>query len=91
MIKVYQKKDIYSKNSLNYKLMNNNPSKLLKGNRVDLNLFQTKLKSGQGLRGPDEYVIQKDNARHGGRAWKLKDSKGNRIASLGPNGEVLAG
>ena len=65
------------------------PKKLLKGDRVDLSLFTTKLKGGQGLRGPDEYAIQKDTAGHGGKAWKLKDSKGNRIASLGPNGEVL--
>ena len=66
------------------------PKKLLKGNRVDLTLFTIPLKGGQGKRGPDEYVIQKDTAGHGGRAWKLKDSKGNRICSLGANGEVLA-
>ena len=65
------------------------PKKLLKGNKVDINLFTTKLKNGQGLRGPEEYVIQKDNDGHGGSAWKLKDSKGNRIASLRANGEVV--
>ncbi len=65
------------------------PAKLLKGGKVDISLFTIKLKGGQGLRGPDEYVIQKDNAGHGGSAWKLKDSKGNRIASLRANGEVV--
>ena len=70
--------------------MDSIPKKLLKGNKVDLSLFKTHLKNGQGIRGPDEYCIQKDNAGHGGRTWKLKDSKGNRIASLGPNGEVLS-
>ena len=66
------------------------PAKLLKNGRVDLSLFTVKLKGDQGLRGPDEYSIQKDTAGHGGRKWKLKDSKGNRIASLGADGEVLA-
>ena len=70
--------------------MNSIPSKLLRNGKVDLSLFKTHLKNGQGIRGPDEYVIQKDTAGHGGKAWKLKDSKGNRIASLGPNGEVLS-
>ena len=65
------------------------PSKLLKGGKVDISLFTIKLKGGQGLRGPDEYVIQKDNAGHGGSVWKLKDSKGNRIASLRANGEIV--
>ena len=65
------------------------PAKLLKGGKVDISLFKIKLKGGQGLRGPDEYVIQKDNAGHGGSAWKLKDSKGNRIASLRADGEVV--
>ena len=65
------------------------PAKLLKGGKVDISLFTIKLKGGQGLRGPDEYVIQKDNAGHGGSAWKLKDSKGNRIASLRADGEVV--
>ena len=35
------------------------------------------------------WAIDKDTAGHGGRKWKLKDKKGNRIASLGKNGEVL--
>lgn len=35
------------------------------------------------------WIIDKDNAGHGGRKWKLKDKAGNRVASLGENGEVL--
>ena len=35
------------------------------------------------------WAIDKDTAGHGGRKWKLKNKKGNRIASLGKNGEVL--
>ena len=70
--------------------MDSIPSKLLKNGKVDLSLFKIQLKNGQGLRGPDEYSIQKDTAGHGGRKWKLKDSKGNRIASLGENGEILS-
>ena len=65
------------------------PKKLLKGDKVDISLFKNPLKNGQGLRGPDNDIIQKDNAGHGGSAWKLKDSKGNRIASLRANGEVV--
>ena len=35
-------------------------------------------------------AVGKDTAGHGGRKWKLKDKAGNRVASLGENGEVLA-
>ncbi|WP_346919241.1 hypothetical protein [Lacrimispora sp.] len=35
------------------------------------------------------WTIDKDTANHGGRKWKLKDKSGNRVASLGENGEVL--
>ena len=66
------------------------PKKLLKGDKVDISLFKNPLKNGQGVRDPDNYVIQKDNAGHGGRKWKLKDHKDNRIASLGADGEILA-
>ena len=38
--------------------------KLLKGDKVDLSKFQTKLPNGQGWKGPDDWKIVKDLARH---------------------------
>lgn len=35
------------------------------------------------------WQIDKDNAGHGGRKWKLKDPSGNRKASLDENGKIL--
>lgn len=56
---------------------------------VDLSNFTTKLKNGQGKKATNGWKIDKDKAGHGGKKWKLKNKKGDRVASLGENGEVL--
>ena len=35
------------------------------------------------------WSIEKDYAQHGPKKWKLKDSKGNRVASLDEKGKVV--
>ena len=71
------------------KIGKNIPTKLLKDNKVDISKFDTKLKNGQGMRGPNGYTIQKDTAGHGGKEYKLKNDKGERVASLGKDGEII--
>jgi len=58
---------------------------------VDLSKFNNK-KPGNGpptYLGPLGWYIQKDMAGHGGRAWKLFDKAGSRIASLASDGKIL--
>ena len=47
------------------------PNKLMKGNKVDLSKFGTRLPNGQGWKGPDDWKIVKDFARHATKKWKL--------------------
>ena len=48
------------------------PNKIKTGDgRIDLDKFKNKLPNGQGYKGPDNWKIVKDMAKHGGRAWKL--------------------
>ena len=55
----------------------------------NLGKFKNKVKGKTSYKEEGGWAIDKDTAGHGGRKWKLKDKKGNRIASLGKNGEVL--
>lgn len=58
---------------------------------VDLSKF-TKKKNDENNAKEDpksRWYIQKDTAGHGGRKWKLKNDKGDRIASLDENGRIL--
>ena len=71
------------------KIMKNIPTKLLKDNKVDVSKFGTKLKNRQEFRAPNGYTIQKDTAGHGGSAFKLKDDKGKRVASIRKDGEIV--
>ena len=57
---------------------------------VDLGKFDQKVKGTDKYKEKGGWTIDKDNAGHGGRKWKLNDKKGKRVASLGENGEVLA-
>lgn len=57
---------------------------------VDLGKFDQNVKGKTSYKEKGGWTIDKDNAGHGGRKWKLKDKDGNRVASLGENGEVLA-
>ena len=55
--------------------------------KVDLSKFNKKLPNGGGWKGPDNWKIVKDLAKHAGSAWKLyKDGK--RIATLWSDGSV---
>ena len=47
------------------------PNKLMKGNKVDLSKFGTRLPNGQGWKDPDDWKIVKDFARHATKKWKL--------------------
>lgn len=66
------------------------PSRLRDENGdVDLGQFDQKVNGKTAYKEKGGWMIDKDNAGHGGRTWKLKDKSGNRVASLGENGEVL--
>ena len=66
------------------------PSRLRNENGdVDLGQFDQKVKGTTAYKEKGGWMIDKDNAEHGGRKWKLKDKSGDRVASLGENGEVL--
>lgn len=66
------------------------PKRLRKKNGdVNLGKFKNKVKGKTSYKEEGGWAIDKDTAGHGGRKSKLKDKKGNRIASLGKNGEVL--
>ena len=58
-------------------------------NFASLGKFKNKVKGKTSYKEEGGWAIDKDTAGHGGRKWKLKNKKGNRIASLGKNGEVL--
>lgn len=64
------------------------PKKLLKENKVDISLFRIELENGQRFKGPEDYSIKKD-CDHGGRVWKLINSRGKQICSLGADGTIL--
>jgi hypothetical protein len=67
------------------------PSRLRDDNGdVDLGKFDQKVKGTDSRKEKGGWIIDKDSAGHGGRKWKLKDKSGNRVCSLGENGEVLA-
>lgn len=63
------------------------PNKLKKNGKVDLSKFNNKLPNGQGWKGPDDWKIIKDTARHAAKKWKLYKAK-ERIASLLEDGTI---
>lgn len=66
------------------------PERLKDGNgEVDLGNFDQKVNGKTAYKEKGGWTIEKDTAGHGGRAWKLKDKSGNRVASLDENGKVL--
>lgn len=56
---------------------------------VDLGQFDQKVNGKTAYKEKGGWTVEKDTAGHGGRKWKLKDKSGDRVASLGENGEVL--
>lgn len=66
------------------------PSRLRDSNGdVDLGKFDQKVSGKTSYKEKGGWTIDKDNAGHGGRKWKLKNKSGDRVASLGENSEVL--
>lgn len=66
------------------------PSRLRDDNGdVDLGKFDQKVSGKTRYKEKGGWTIDKDTADHGRSKWKLKDKQGNRVASLGENGEVL--
>lgn len=63
------------------------PNKLIKNGKVDLSKFETKLPNGQGNKGPDDWKIVKDMAKHASKKWKLYKAA-ERIASLLEDGTI---
>lgn len=77
-----QKKILIIKSKIPSRLKDNS------GN-VKLGNFKQKVKGKTAYKESGGWVIDKDNAGHGGRKWKLKDKSGKRIASLDGNGKIL--
>ena len=66
------------------------PERLKDGDgNVDIGKFKKKVKGKTAQEEDGGWQIEKDNAGHGGSAWKLKNKKGQRVASLDKNGKVL--
>lgn len=66
------------------------PSRLRDENGdVDLGKFDQKVKGKTSYKEKGGWTIDKDETGHGGKKWKLKNKSGDRVASLGENGEVL--
>lgn len=59
-----------------------------KGN-VDLGKFDRKVKNKTEYKEKGGWSISKDRDGHRGSEWKLKDTKGKRVASLDKNGYVV--
>lgn len=65
------------------------PNRLLtSGGGVKLSAFPTKTKTGYKESRGQAWSIDKDTAGHGDRAWKLKDTKGKRVASPYSDGMI---
>lgn len=65
------------------------PNRLLtSGGGVKLSAFSVKTKTGYKESRGQAWSIDKDTAGHGDRAWKLKDTKGKRVASLYADGMI---
>lgn len=66
------------------------PSRLKdKNGNVKIGEFKQKVKGQTAYKEKGGWSIDKDQAGHGGRKWKLKNKSGKRIASLDGNGKVL--
>ena len=73
-------------------LVDSIPSRFRDGNVVDLDKFDNKVSGRNAYKEKGGWEIEKDRAgsnSHGGSAWKLKDKKGKRKATLDKNGKIL--
>ena len=57
--------------------------------KVDLSLFNINVKGKTAKKEKGGWVKEKDYSEHGQSKYKLKDPKGNRIASLGEDGNII--
>lgn len=66
------------------------PSRLKgKDGRVKMGEFNKKIKGKTAFKEEGDWYIERDRDGHKGSAWKLKNGKGQRIASLKANGEAV--
>ena len=56
---------------------------------VDLGKFDKNVKGKSAKKEEGGWEIEKDTAGHGGSKWKLKNKKGERVASLDGKGKIL--
>jgi len=68
------------------------PKKILDSDgSIDMGKFSQKVSGRTAYKDPKTgWEIDKDNAGHGGRKWKIKDDKGNRVASLDEKGRIIS-
>ncbi|MFB7157904.1 hypothetical protein [Lysinibacillus sp. NPDC056232] len=68
------------------------PKKILDSDgSIDMGKFSQKVGGKTAYKDPKTgWEIDKDTAGHGGRKWKLKDDKGNRVASLDEKGRIIS-
>lgn len=68
------------------------PKKILDSDgSIDMGKFTQKVNGRTAYKDPKTgWEIDKDTGGHGGRKWKLKDSKGDRVASLDEKGKILS-
>lgn len=65
------------------------PGRLMTGGGgVKFSAFPVKTKTGYRESRGQAWSIDRDPAGHGGRAWKLKNPKGARVASLCSDGRI---
>ena len=68
----------------------NVPDRLKDGEgNVDLGKFDKNVKGKSAKKEEGGWEIEKDTAGHGGSKWKLKNKKGERVASLDGKGKIL--
>ncbi|MET4562693.1 hypothetical protein ABIA69_003884 [Lysinibacillus parviboronicapiens] len=68
------------------------PKKILDSDDcIDMGKFTDKVKGRTAYKDPKTgWEIDKDTAGHGGRKWKLKNDKGDRVASLDEKGKIIS-
>ena len=68
------------------------PKKILDSDgSIDMGKFSQKVGGKTAYKDPKTgWEIDKDTAGHGGIKWKLKDDKGNRVASLDEKGRIIS-
>ena len=68
------------------------PQRLLrKDGTINLSIFEINIKNRSGKKEKSGWSIEDDTGKHGwGKELKLKDEKGNRVASLDKDGKIVS-